>query len=127
MNIKLNKEDQAEVVLSGFMSDKISGSSISEPSTIGEIASSFDVTPEEIRAYFKDKKPKLYNDVPDSMDGTYLLEENGKFVFFSQERGGRSNVTYWNTKEEAENAQVENAIRSYEFLKGGVPHSINLS
>ncbi len=114
-----SKDDQIEIILNDFNDERLYSANQGAGFMWGDIAKSLNVTESDVLDYVKnlDGKRKFAYTSPDSRDGVYILEENGVYVYFNQERGMRSREKVFDTYDEAVMDLVNDKIKSYLNLK----------
>ncbi len=116
----LPKEDQIRIVLSGFMDPKSRDEYSDQSANLGEKASALTVTPEEIRQYVRESDMSNFlpiKRVESSEDGTYIVEKDGVFHVYDQERGIRFIESTFDTVGDAFVSLAEGQIEHYIKLR----------
>ncbi len=114
-----SKQDQIEIILNSFIDARTMLSDQSVDITWGDIAKGFTVTEEDIFAYIQEhKSTQQYSYTKDdSHDGVYIIEENGKYKYFNQERGIRLRENIFDSYDEALMDLIKDKIKLYTDLK----------
>lgn len=121
----LSKVDQIQIVLSGFPGEELTEDEFldgdySQSANLEEKASSLSVTAQEIRDYVKEfgfPRSCVIGTTADTLDGTYIVEENKEFHLYAMERGCKQNERIFNSYQEAIEQLVEDHIELYLSLK----------
>ena len=113
------KKDQVEIILNNFIDERIMMSDPSIAIYWSDVAKVFTAREDDILTYVQENKnTKQFSYVKDdSRDGVYIIEENGKYKYFNQERGVRLREKIFDSYDEALMDLIKDKIKFYQDLK----------